>query len=168
MPDSLTFQQAVTAAIAIVAVVISLVSLHRTGKVQRQQLRLQEKQEELVTLQLESLRKQSAATTAPPQEKADVRVDLERHGKNYRFVITNWGRVPARHVTFKLDQQDERSSPLVKGDYDRKIPIPELAPGNRCPIIAALTFTTGTSFQGTWTWRNPDQSEERRTSLLAV
>ena len=62
--EPLTYQQIVTAAIALVAIVISVVSLRRTSKVQEQQLRLQRKQEELTDLQLESLRKQSQA--APP------------------------------------------------------------------------------------------------------
>ena len=167
MPET-SFSQIITAALAIVAIVISFVSLQRTGKVQRQQLRLQAKQEELTDLQLESLRKQASVPQLPPQEHADVRVDLEQQGKNYKFVITNWGRVPARNVTFDLEAKEGQSSPLVRGDYDEKIPIHELAPGGRCPVLAALTFGTGTSFQGTWTWRNPDGSEERRSSLLAA
>lgn len=168
MLETLSYQQVITAAIAILAIVISFVSLQRTGKVQRQQLRLQAKQEELTDLQLQSLRKQATAPQLPLQEKADVRVDLDQQGKNYKFVITNWGRVPARNVTFELEAEEGRSSPLVRGDYDEKIPIPELAPGGRCPVFAALTFGTGTSFQATWTWRNPDGSEERRSSLLAI
>ncbi len=96
MAEPLNLQQIVTAAIAIVAVVIAWVSLHRTGRVQREQLRLQEKQEELTDLQLESLRKQATTPHAPPQEKADVRVDCEERGRNHRFIITNWGRVAAR------------------------------------------------------------------------
>lgn len=168
MLELLNLQQIVTVAIAIVAAVISLVSLHRTGNVQRQQMRLQAKQEELIDLQLESLRKQAGATKAPPQEKADVRVDLEQQGREYKFVITNWGRVPARGVTFDLDLKEGRISPLVSGDYDEKIPIPELAPGARCSIWAALTFGTGTTFHARWTWRNPDESQESRSSLLGI
>ena len=80
-------------------VVISFVSLQQcTGKVQRQQLRLQTKQEELTVLQLDALRKQAAAPQAPLplQEKADVRIDLEGQGQHFRFVITNW-------VAFRLE-----------------------------------------------------------------
>ena len=166
--EPLNLQQVVTAAIAIVAAVISLVSLHRTWKVQRQQMRLQVKQEELIDLQLESLRKQASATQAPPQEKADIRIDLEQQGRESKFVITNWGRVLATDVTFNLDLREGRTSPLVSGDYDEKIPIPELAPGARCSLLAALTFGTGTTFQARWTWRNPDWSQEIRSSLLTT
>jgi hypothetical protein len=43
MPEPLSLPQIITAAIAIVAVVIAGVSLHRTSKVQRQQMQLQAK-----------------------------------------------------------------------------------------------------------------------------
>ena len=168
MLEPLNFQQIVTAAIAVLGAVIAFVSLYRTGKIQRQQMKLHAKQEELIDLQLESLRKQATAAHAPPQEKADVRVDLERQGNDYKFIITNWGRVPAREVRFALAVKEGGTTPLISGDYDEKIPIPELAPGGRCPLFAALTFGTGTAFQGMWSWRNPDGSEESRSSLLAI
>lgn len=163
-PELWTPQQIVTAAIAAVAVIISGLSLYRTWKLQRQQMRLQAKQEELIDLQLEALRKQS--TAASSTEKADVRVDLEPFGRNYKFTITNWGRVPARNITFELELKQGRVSPLVNGDYDEKIPIPELAPGARCSLLAALTFGTGTTFPARWTWYNPDGTQETRSSLL--
>lgn len=171
--EPLTYPQIVTAAIALVAIVISLVSLRRTSRVQEQQLRLQRKQEELTDLQLESLRKQSQMPPMVPvaaaiQEKADVRVDLERVGRDFKFIITNWGRVPARDVRFDLELAAGKQSPLVVGDYDEKIPIPELAPGNRVPLLAAITMGMGTTFPGQWSWRNPDGSVETRKSLLAV
>src|ERR1041384_5680766 len=95
-----TTQQIVTAATAAGSAIITLVSLDRTWKLQRQQMRMQAKQQELIDLQLESLRKQAASALAPAQEKADVRVDLEGSGRDYKLIITNWGRVPARNVTF--------------------------------------------------------------------
>jgi hypothetical protein len=144
------------------------VSLFRSGKLQRQQMRLQTKQEELIDLQLRSLRNQAGSVQVAAHEKADVRVDLEQHGKDYKFIITNWGRVPARNVRFDLEPREGKASPLIQGDYDVKIPIAELAPGGRCPLFAALTFGTGTAFQASWTWQNPDGSEETRSSLLAI
>lgn len=171
--ENLTFQQIITALIALLAIVVSLVSLRRTSKVQEQQLRLQKKQEELTDLQLETLRKQAqmaASTTAPAvQERADVRVDLEKVGRgDYKFFITNWGSAPARDVTFDLELGAGKSSPLVTGDYDVKIPIPELAPGNRVPLWAAITMGMGTTFPARWSWRNPDGSIDTRKSLLAI
>lgn len=174
MLEPLTYQQTITALIAIVAIIVSIISLRRTSRVQEQQLRLQRKQEELTDLQLEALRKQaealqaSPASTAATQEKADVRVDLERVGRDYKFIITNWGRAPARDVTFDLDLEPGNHSPLVAGDYDLKIPIPELAPGSRVPLYAAITLGMAPAFPARWSWRNPDGSVETRKTLLAI
>jgi hypothetical protein len=129
---------------------------------------LQKKQEELIDLQLESLRREAGTTRARAEEKADVRVDLEGSGTNYKFVITNWGHAEASDVTFNIDLKEGQSSPLVNGDYDEKIPIAKLAPGMRCSLWAALTFGTGTAFKGRWSWRNPDGSLEDRASLIAI
>ena len=163
-----TLQQILTAVIAAVSAIVAFVSLYRTWKMQRHQIRLQAKQEELIELQLESLRKQASSTLAPAQEKADVRVDLENSGRDCKFIITNWGLVPALNINFTLDLSEGRSSPLVEGDYDEKIPISELAPGARCSILAALTFGTGTTFQASWSWNNPDGSQEARSSRLTT
>jgi hypothetical protein len=172
--EPLTLSQVITAAIALVAVTVSLVSLRRTTRVQAQQLRLHKKQEELTDLQLEALRKQAhtaAAAVAPAvvQDKADVRVDLERTARgSYKFFITNWGTVPARDVTFDLELDAAARTPLVRGDYDTKIPIPELAPGNRIPLLAAITMGMPRMFPARWTWRNPDGSIDTRRSSLAI
>jgi hypothetical protein len=171
--EALTPEQIITALIALLAIVVSFVSLHRTSKVQEQQLRLQKKQEELTDLQLEALRKQAQFGASPPvsvaQEKADVRVDLEKVGRGeFKFFITNWGSAPAYNVTFDLELEAGKSSPLVKGDYDEKIPIQELGPGNRVPLWAAITMGMGTSFPARWSWRNPDGKTETRKSLLAI
>jgi hypothetical protein len=171
-PEPWTLQQILTAAIAAtvmgisaVGMIISLVSLSRTRKLQHQQMRLDAKQEELLDRQLAALSRES--TVASPAEKADVRVDLEPYGSNHRFVITNWGRVPARNVTLDLDLKEGRVSPLAN-DYEDKIPIPELAPGGRCSLSAALTFGTGTTFQARWTWYNPDGTQDHKSSQLAI
>jgi hypothetical protein len=172
--ETLTTSQVITALIALLAVAVSLVSLWRTSRVQEQQLRLQKKQEELTDLQLEALRKQAqlamSSTAAPAvAEKADVRVDLQKAGRGeFKFLITNWGSVPARNVTFDLELDAGKPSPLIKGDYDTKIPIQELGPGNRVPLSAVITMGMGTSFPARWSWRNPDGTTDTRSSLLAI
>ena len=173
MAQWLTYQQALTLVIAVVAIVLSFVSLRRTSRVQGQQLRLQRKQEELTDLQLEALRRQAeaqAGSATPPivQEKADVRVDLEKMGRDYKFLITNWGRASARDVTFDLDLEVGARSPLIGADYNMKIPIPELAPGSRVPLFAAITLDMKPAFPARWSWLNPDNSRESRKTLLAL
>jgi hypothetical protein len=174
MNEPIALQQIITIIIALIAIVISIISLHRTSRVQEQQFRLQKKQEELTDLQLEALRRQTEArekSISPSniiQERADVRVDLERVGRSSRFVITNWGNVPARDVNFDLELDAGKTSPFIKGDYDVKIPIPELAPGSRVPIIAAINLSMDPAFTGNWSWKNPDGTIEYRKSMLAL
>jgi hypothetical protein len=108
-PEPWTAQQIATTITAAAGVIFALWSLLRTRRLQRQQLRLQTKQEELIDLQLQALRRE--ATVAPATEKADVRVDLQRSGSGHKFVIINWGRVPARDVTFELDLKAGSISP---------------------------------------------------------
>ncbi len=47
-------------------------------------------------------------------------------------------------------------SPLVEGDYDKKLPIQILRSGSRVELHAALTFGTGTIFGTKWRWREED------------
>lgn len=162
------YPQVVTAAIAVVSAVIAFISLRRTGEVQRQQLRLHKKQEELTTLQLEMLKKQSEAASSSPIARADLRVELERSGRGFRFVVSNWGSGSAHDVHFEILSKEGLMSPLVQGDYDEVFPIEELAPGGRASVIAALTNGTGSTFEARWTWKDPDGAEQSRRSTLTL
>jgi len=171
----MTSQQIITVVISVLAVIISFVSLYRTSRVQDQQWRLQKKQEELTDLQLEAIRRQgehvidATAQNAIIHERADIRVDLENTGRgSHRFIITNWGSVSARDITFDLDLPPGNPSPLVHGDYDVKIPIPKLAPGSRVPLMASITLAISPTFPARWSWRHPDGTVETRKTLLAI
>jgi hypothetical protein len=176
--------------IALLGVIVALVSLVRTRKLDARQNRFSEKQEELTDLQLQLLRREvaqhaalpsptpqpAALPTATPQPAppppavapADVRATLEGTGRNHRFVITNWGYGPARNVNFQIRRRDGKSSPLVRGDYDDKNPIPELLPGDRVTFMAALTFGSGTTFDALLTWNNEDGSEQERETRVTL
>jgi hypothetical protein len=144
----------ITWAISLLALVVSVVSLRRTGPLHRIQT-------ELATLQTERLKQ------AP---RADVRVALIDTGnRSYKFAITNQGDVPARAVTFEVSPLEERwHSPLVEGDYDKKLPIPELAPGSDVLLIAAISSGTGITFNARWSWRNPDDKTETRQTMIGL
>lgn len=165
--------------IALLGVIVAVVSLVRTRRLDERQNRFSEKQEELTDLQLQLLRRevahQAALPSATPQPApppavapADVRATLEHAGNGERFVITNWGYGPARNVNFQIRRREGRSSPLVSGDYDEKNPIPELLPGDRVTFIAALTFGSGTTFDALLTWQNEDGSEQQRETRVTL
>jgi len=156
-------------AAASVGVIVSVVSIKRTRKLDSQQSNLQKKQIELTELQLELTKRQAAgAGPTPTAPTADVRVALEGISPNYRFVITNWGAAPAHDVRVDIAPLGDRPSPLVNGDYAEKIPIPTLAVGAQCNLLAAITFGTGTVFEATWGWANPDGTTEQRESRLTL
>lgn len=153
--------------------VVSIVSLRRSSANEAQSRRLQEKQEELTELQLklhrgeiEKIEQSSSASIN--DKKADVRVSLEGSVKRARFVIRNWGYSAARDVNLEVTPIKGRSSPLVNGDADEKLPIPRLAPGADCSLIAALTFDTGVTFDVSWTWIEEDGSQRQESSRVSL
>lgn len=160
--------EALTLVVALLGVVVSLVSLVRTRRLDEQQQRLRGKQEELTELQIQLLRREVEEQKKSVVPAADVRVSLDGPARHARFVVTNWGYGPARTVNFKIREREGRSSPLVKGDYDEKLPIPQLLPGDRVSFLAALTFGTGTTFDAVLTWVDADGSEQHRETQVSL
>lgn len=159
--------------IAAGGLVVSIISLRRSTANADQSLRLQKKQEELTELQLKLHREevqkveQSSASSANARP-ADVRVSLEGSAKRARFVIRNWGYSAAKNINLEVTPLEGRSSPLVHGDADEKLPVPRLAPGSDCSLIAALSFDTGTTFDVSWTWTEEDGSQKQQSSRVSL
>jgi hypothetical protein len=161
--------EVLTLFIGLLAVVVSVVSLVGSRRLDERQERLREKQDELTELQLHLLRREvEEQTRRDVLPAADVRVTLERSLRGERFVIINWGYGAARNVDVTIQPREGRTSPLVEGDYDEKLPIPELLPGARVVLIAGLSFGTGIAFDAVLTWVNADGSEQRREVELSL
>lgn len=150
--------------------VVSIVSLVRSNAVKRQQLSLQEKQEELVDIQLrmhkEEVERWPEAGVRTKQ--ADIRVSLEGTAKKARFVVRNWGYGAASTVDLKVTPVQGEESPLIESDYAEQFPIPRLAPGGECSLIAALTFETGATFDVQWSWENDDGTPGKEASRVSL
>lgn len=147
--------------LALVAVVISAISLIRTGKLQRQQSRLNEVTEELSRKQLELITKEEAV-----KEQALVIADLEGYGSDWRFVITNEGLSPAENVEFELI--DCPKSPLVTGDYNEKLPIPMLQPGQTVRLIAAIAQGNSLTYTARVSWTDSDGTRKKKEYFLSI
>jgi hypothetical protein len=160
--------ESLTLLVALLGVVVSVVSLVRTRRLDERQQQLSKKQEELTDLQLQLLRREVEEQTRDATPPADVRVSLEGSGRDAKFVVTNWGYGPARTVDFKIKKQEGRSSPLARGDYEEKLPIPELLPGDRVTFIAVLGFDTGTTFDVVLTWTDADGTEQVRNPRVSL
>ena len=163
----MTAYETLTLFVALLGVIIAAVSLIRTRRLSEQQQRMQHKQEELTDMQLQLLRREVGELTRR-SPTADVRITLERRGTNdHRFIITNWGTGAARNVNVSLPSHAERS-PLVEGDYNEKLPILELLPGDRVSLMAALTMGMSLTFDAVLTWTDPDGSEQRRERQVSL
>lgn len=149
---------------------VAIISLRRSKAVQDQQVRLQQKQEELTDIQLKLHKQQVDLSTSEmrTEKVADIRVTLEGTAKQAHFMIRNWGDGEAQNANLKVEPVAGESSPFVQGDYDVKLPIPRLAPGSECSVLAALTFDTGVVFDATWTWDDEDGSARKETSRISL
>lgn len=164
----MTAYEILTLTVALTSVTIATVSLVRTRRLSEQQLRMQRKQEELADVQLQLSKREVAERQRQDSPPADVRVTLEERGNNdHRFVIANWGTGAARSLNFSIPSHAEHS-PLVEGDYDEKLPIPELLPGDRVSAMAALTMGMSLTFSTVLTWTDADGSEQRRERQVSL
>jgi hypothetical protein len=177
MPESLPYKDLMAVTVALVSAVIALVSLHRTGRLHRQQMRLQGMQLDLVRRQLALVRKQEwlergvgsiGPSTAQAEDKADVRVEIIRPDRDYHLMIVNRGLAAARDVRVELTPWEGCTSPLLESEYREKVPVAELVAGGQCALHADVTFDTGIAWDASWSWMDPDGSrQERKAQLVA-
>ena len=159
--------------IAAGGLVVSIISLRRSSATEAQTLRLQEKQEELADLQLklhqaEVENLEESTSVGEKRRSADIRVTLEGTARSSRLVIRNWGYGAAKDVNLGVKPLKGNSSPLVKGDADEKLPIPRLAPGSDCSLIAALSNDTGSAFDINWSWLDEDGTSRKESSRISL
>jgi len=155
---------------AIVAIVISVVSLILARKVQAKQIGLQEKQLEYEAIiaahakeQLKLLEKEEQT-----QGQAHVTAELVKVGRtDYRFVIRNLGVAVASDVTFEIDPTSP-DNPLVANECARKVPYPLLQPGQSFTLIAAPSMNSAMSYNTQLKWKNPDSSPGANNVHLSV
>jgi hypothetical protein len=161
---------AVIAFTAVGSLVVAIISLKSSSTVKKKQVSLREKQEELLDLQLKHRKEIMKRDLSDhlPEKAADIRVSLEGSSQKARFVIRNWGDAPAANVNLYIEPVDGRTSPLIEGDVKTKLPIPRLAPGTDCALIAAISFDSGTTFDVSWSWREVDGTEKQKNSRLSL
>jgi len=161
---------ALVALAALGSLIVAIISLKSSKAAKKQQIRLREKQEELLDIQLKQHKKivERGSSIQKSEKSADIRVSLEGSSRNARFVIRNWGEAAADHVDVNVEPVDGHSSPLIEGDIKSKLPIPRLAPGADCSLIAAITFDSGTTFDVLWTWEEMDGTKKSERSRLSL
>ena len=154
----MTRYEILTLLISLLAIIVAVVSLVRTRKIQDKQLEFQKIAADLSTKQLEIIQKEEAAR---------INVRLEKFGSGYKFIITNVGKAVAKDIHFSLDGR-AGDNPLIPSEYAEKIPIPALHPGNSATLHASLHMQSAMRYTVCVRWKNPDGrqvSDEIFTSL---
>ena len=111
------------------------------------------------------------ASAADPQharrsgvaEGAAMNTEVDVYMTGDRIYIDNVGDVPVYNVQLEFHLRErQKRSPLVQGDVDEKLPVRELGPHDRCPLVAALSSDCAPPFDVTVSWsRDPETSAER-------
>lgn len=107
-------------------------------------------------------------------ESASLRVAVRPHGQRGTLWIdfTNVGPVDARNITLEgfRPLNEGHEDVLVRGEAERKFPVPRLRSGERVSLMAAPTMGSPTEFEVVVAWDDPageHREEEFRLDLLA-
>lgn len=148
-----TQYEILTLVIACIAAIVSLVTWNGQRKLQREANDLQRATSELAKKQLEILSREDKEKT-----QARIALDLVKDGKSFRFRLSNISAVDAHDVDMELLLDNPKDSPIIKSEYEQKMPAKKLSPGSAVTLIAALHLGSPTAFNARLKWRNPDGS----------
>ena len=159
----MTMFESLTLIAALLAVVVSLYTLHEQRKLQREANDLQRATAELAKRQMADMQLQDEK-----RQKARLGVDIVQDGSGHRFRISNFGDCDAYEVELDLIDRAEPASLLSKQDAAQKLPVKRINPGSWVMIFCSVYLDTPPSFDGTLSWKNPDgtRSSEEFTVFL--
>ena len=161
--QSLSFYETLTLLVAVVAAIISFVSLYRTTRLAKRQLELQQAQATLAKLQHEILARDEAA-----KRQADVRIRLVERDRSYRIVVSNRGPGIAKDVIFEEFVDDGLESPVIESEKDALFPIPQLLPGEEVSMLASVHLGTALQFSARAIWINEEGSRREQFSQVTT
>ncbi len=164
----MTYTEAITTAIAFLALVVSAVALHRAGRANKIAAEANELAQAPATLAKVQLEQEEAR-----RQRTGVSLDLVKqqilggNGKpqiSYRFRLTNDGEALARGAGFEILTSE---SPLMSQDYASKLPAP-LAPRQTIEVLAAVHLGSPSRYDAVVFWTNPDGSQERHDRVVTM
>lgn len=153
----LSFYEGLSLLVALLAAIISFVSLYRTHRFAARQLELQEAQAELAKFQHELLAKEQAA-----KRRADVRIAVVARGNGHRLIISNIGSGSARDVSFDVVLPDGTQSFLIESEVAELLPITQLLPQQEVTMLVAPTMASARHFLAKVSWLNEDGKRENQ------
>lgn len=164
--QKMTLLEILTLLVAVIGAITGLTSLLRTRRLAEKQLEFQAISAALAKRQLRDLEQQEDA-----KSKADITVELVSPmsfgGTRYEFVLSNRGSAPATDVDFRI-AESSADDPLIRNECDRKLPYPQLEPGQSFTLTAVLHMGSAMKYATKITWRNLDGSTGSRDVQVAV
>ena len=148
--------------VALVAIVISLVSLSRTKKFNDRQLLFLAENEKLIQLQRAKMEEEAQEKIA-----SDISLFVYKTSSGERLGIVNSGRVVAEDVTLIYVEQEKYESPFIQSEFDEKIPIKRMHPGEEHDVLMALYDQTPFSFEVLVKWKANGGSEYEKSITVS-
>ncbi len=163
----MTYYEGITTAIAVVALIVSVVAMYRAGvanKLAKDANDLARAQDALAQLHLqqEQERRNKAALSLEMVKVQNQNKFGHSIAPSYKFNLRNDGAMPATNCQFEILTA---GSPLVTQDYTAKLPA-TLAPGQTLSVLAAVHLGTPSKLDAVVSWTNPDGTKERQERVL--
>lgn len=135
-----TLEFFVSSAIALIAVVISSISLWRSWRIEKVQRQLNE-----INLQKE-LNAQALS------KQAEIRVEMLNYGSGgYRVELSNAGYATAKNVNLSFPDGNDL---VIDSELKTKLPFHSLSPGRRVELIAAVHLGTPNKHRVLVSWED--------------
>jgi hypothetical protein len=147
--------------VAVIAIIISLVSLRRTRLFNDRQLGFLAENDKLIRLQRSQLEQAEKEKIA-----SDVSVRVYNAANGKRLGIVNSGRVLVENVTLKYLEQAEYGSPFIPEELREKLPFKHIHPGEEHNVILVLHDQTPMSFDVQLNWEENDGLKYTKTTTI--
>jgi hypothetical protein len=141
----------ITILVAVLATVISLVSLQRTRVFNERQLKFLAENEKLIQLQRKLIEREELEKTA-----SDISVFVYNAARGQRLCIVNSGKVIVENVSLEYIEQDGYENPFIESELSEKLPIKRMHPNEEHTVILALHDQTPMSFEIKMVWKTND------------
>ena len=134
--------------VAVIAIIISLISLQRTRLFNERQLQFLAENDKLIRLQKSQLEQAEQQKTV-----SDISVYVYNAANGQRLGIVNSGRVTVENVTLKYVEQAGYSNPFIPSELSEKLPFKRIHPGDEHNVILTLHNQTPMSFEVQLEWQ---------------
>lgn len=152
----------ISSIISIIAVIISVVALIRGRQNSEKLIELEEIHAQLSRKQLEEFER-----AEKERFKANIGVSLQTSGGTGMFLIENKGPATAKNIFFSLNEEG-KYNPLVRGDFEAKIPFPLLYPEESYHFRAHFPLSVTQKLYGVdLRWETEDGTQHKQSFTVS-